>query len=76
LTSRRQALGHAQQLLQALSPAQQLKRGFCLLSDGKGVVVRSVQQLEKGSEVIAQLTDGQASAVVREIVYQAPEAKP
>jgi exonuclease VII large subunit len=76
LTTRRQALGHAQQLLQALSPAHQLKRGFCLLSDGKGVVVRSVQQLEKGGEVIAQLTDGQASAVVREILHQAPEAKP
>ena len=76
LNSRRQALGHAQQLLQALSPAHQLKRGFCLLRDDKGVVVRSVQQLEKGGEVIAQLTDGQASAVVREILHQAPEAKP
>ena len=76
VTSRRQSLGHAQQLLQALSPAHQLKRGFCLLRDGKGVVVRSVQQLEKGGEVIAQLTDGQASAVVREIQHQAPEAKP
>ena len=76
LTSRRQALGHAQQLLQALSPAHQLKRGFCLLRDGKGGVVRSVEQLEKGGEVIAQLTDGQASAVVREIQHQAPEAKP
>ena len=42
----------------------------------KGVVVRSVQQLKKGGEVIAQLTDGQASAVVREILHQAPEAKP
>jgi len=35
-----------------------------------------VKQLEQGGEIIAQLTDGQASAVVREIQHQAPEAKP
>ena len=74
VTSRRQSLGHARQLLQALSPAHQLKRGFCLLRNGKGVVVRSVQQLEQGGEVVAQLSDGQASAVVREILHQALEA--
>ena len=76
VTSRRQSLGHAQQLLLALSPAHQLKRGFCLLRNGKGAVVRSVQQLEQGGEVVAQLPDGQASAVVREIVHQALEANP
>ena len=76
VTSRRQSLGHAQQLLLALSPAHQLKRGFCLLRNGKGVVVRSVQQLEQGGEVVAQLPDGQASAVVREILHQAVEANP
>jgi exonuclease VII large subunit len=74
VTSRHQSLGHARQLLQALSPAHQLKRGFCLLRNGKGVVVRSVQQLEQGGEVVAQLSDGQASAVVREILHQALEA--
>ena len=73
--SRRQSLGHARQLLQALSPAHQLKRGFCLLRNGEGVVVRSIQQLEQGGEVVAQLSDGQASAVVREIIHQDLEAK-
>lgn len=73
--SRRQSLGHARQLLQALSPAHQLKRGFCLLRNGEGVVVRSVQQLEQGSEVVAQLSDGLASAVVCEIIHQDLEAK-
>lgn len=73
--SRRQSLGHAKQLLQALSPAHQLKRGFCLLRNGEGVVVRSIQQLEQGGEVVAQLSDGQASAVVREIIHQDLETK-
>lgn len=76
LTSRRQTLWHAQQLLQALSPAQQLKRGFCLLRNGKGDVLRSVRQLEPGGEFVAQLTDGQLSAVVREIQHQVLAAKP
>jgi exodeoxyribonuclease VII large subunit len=76
LNCRRQALGHAQQLLRALSPAHQLERGFCLLRNGDGVVVRSIHQLEKGAAVVAQLADGHLSAVVREISPQAPAATP
>ena len=76
LNCRRQALGHAQQLLRALSPGHQLERGFCLLRNSDGVVVRSVLQLEKGAAVVAQLTDGHVSAVVREINPQAPAATP
>ena len=76
LKCRRQALGHAQQLLRALSPGHQLERGFCLLRNSDGVVVRSVLQLEKGAAVVAQLTDGHVSAVVREINPQAPAATP
>jgi exodeoxyribonuclease VII large subunit len=76
LNCRRQALGHAQQLLRALSPAHQLERGFCLLRNGDGVVVRSVLQLEKGAAVVAELADGHVSAVVREISPQAPAATP
>jgi exodeoxyribonuclease VII large subunit len=73
---RRQELAHAQQLLRALSPAHQLERGFCLLRNGEGVLVRSVQQLEKGAAVVAQLSDGQVSALVREINPQTPTATP
>lgn len=73
---RRQELVHAQQLLRALSPAHQLERGFCLLRNGDGVLVRSVRQVEQGLAVVAQLSDGQVSAMVREISPQARAATP
>lgn len=73
---RRQELVHAQQLLRALSPAHQLERGFCLLRNGDGVLLRSVRQVEQGLAVVAQLSDGQVSAMVREISPQAPAATP
>lgn len=67
LASRRQALLQAQHLLQALSPDHQLARGFSLLRNPDGSLVRSIQQLHVGRSLVAQLSDGHATAVVRDI---------
>ena len=71
LASRRQALLQAQHLLKALSPEHQLARGFSLLRSPDGSLVRSIQQLHVGSSVVAQLGDGRAAAVVRDIQAEA-----
>ena len=65
--ARRQALSHARQLLQALSPDHQLARGYSLLRRSDGTLVRSLSQLEVGQTVVAQLADGHADLHVREI---------
>lgn len=70
LASRRQSLLQAQHLLQALSPEHQLARGFSLLRNPDGTLVRSVQQLQVGSSMLAQLWDGRVDAVVRDIQTQ------
>lgn len=72
LASRRQALLQAQHLLQALSPEHQLARGFSLLHTPDGSLVRTIQQLQVGRSVVAQLWDGRADAVVRDIQPEAP----
>jgi exodeoxyribonuclease VII large subunit len=67
IATRRQGLGHARQLLQALSPEHQLARGYSLLRRHDGTLVRSLQQLEVAQAVVAQLADGHAELQVREI---------
>jgi exodeoxyribonuclease VII large subunit len=67
IATRRQGLGHARQLLQALSPEHQLARGYSLLRRPDGTLVRSLQQLEIAQAVVAQLADGHAELQVREI---------
>ncbi len=72
LDSRREGLGLLSQLLQALSPEHQLARGYSLLRSSTGDLVRSIEQLQVGCQVVVELGDGRAEAEVREI---APKPK-
>ncbi len=67
LAARHQSLDHARQLLNALSPEHQLARGYCLLRDADGALVRSIRQLRVGHSVMVDLADGHINTEVREI---------
>jgi exodeoxyribonuclease VII large subunit len=58
------ALGRA---LQAVSPLNVLQRGYAILFDGEGAVVRSVKGTAPGMPVTARLQDGELLLQVREV---------
>ena len=58
LERRRWQLQSQGQLLQALSPKRLLKRGYCLLRQGEGQLLRSGAAVQKGDTLQAQLSDG------------------
>lgn len=60
--SRRRELAHRRALLEALSPQRLLSKGFCLIRDPSGQLVRSTSQLSTDQEVLIQLADGSADA--------------
>ena len=64
---RRRDLHQALALLRALSPQHLLERGFSLVRNGQGVLLRSVAQLSPGERLTVELADGRAEAEVREI---------
>ncbi|MBW4530125.1 MAG: exodeoxyribonuclease VII large subunit [Aphanothece saxicola GSE-SYN-MK-01-06B] len=65
LEQRQQWLAQQRQLLRALSPAHLLARGFSLLRDRDGRLLRSVVQLRPGDAVVAELADGRVSLQVQ-----------
>ena len=67
LTERRRDLAQAMALLRALSPAHLVERGFCLVRNEQGQLVRSVAQLAREQQLLLELTDGTALTEVREI---------
>jgi len=58
LEKNRSNLGSLEQRLEANSLSSSLQRGFTLLTDGKGGVIRSCEDLPPGKEVAAHLADG------------------
>jgi len=64
LEQRRQWLNQHLRLLEALSPHHLLARGFSLLRDGQGRLVRTVGTLNPGDAITIQLVDGLARAEV------------
>lgn len=62
IAARRRDLTHRRALLEALSPHHLLGKGFCLLRDRQGQLVRSITQLSVGQDLLAQLADGSADA--------------
>ena len=64
LEQRRQWLNQHQRLLEALSPHHLLERGFSLLRDGHGRLVRTVVALDPGEAITIQLVDGLVRAKV------------
>ena len=72
LSRRRQWLDQRRQLLQALSPRHLLARGFSLLRDSDGQVLRSVKQLQPGAGVTAELADGRVALLVKAVEPDGP----
>ena len=62
LQRHRRQLAQLGQLLEALSPHHLLKRGFCLVRDQGGQVVRSVDQIRADNLVNLHWSDGEAEA--------------
>jgi exodeoxyribonuclease VII large subunit len=50
--------------LRALSPLATMQRGFAIIQDDAGAVVRSVNQVETASQILARLPDGSVTAKV------------
>jgi len=67
LSETRQRLNIAAEKLNAFDPHQALNRGFALLEDENGRVLRSVQQVKLGQRVNARVSDGTISADVAEV---------
>jgi len=67
LSETRQRLNIAAEKLNAFDPHQALNRGFALLKDENGRVLRSVQQVKLGQRVNARVSDGTISADVAEV---------
>lgn len=67
LDRERQRLEHQRQLLRALSPRHVLERGFALLRDPQGKVVRSIQAVRPGDTVNVQLVDGSLDLLIQRL---------
>ena len=63
----RRRLEHQRQLLRALSPRHVLERGFALLRDTGGKVVRSIQSVRPGDTVSVQLPDGSLDLLIQRL---------
>lgn len=59
------------QLLEALSPEAALKRGYAIIRNLEGNVLKSGKSISVGDEVRLQLTDARLSAEVREVSHNA-----
>lgn len=64
LTARRAEWVHARRSLQALSPLAVLQRGFALVQDETGALVRSAAQLKPGANVETRLGNGSFQSTV------------
>jgi exodeoxyribonuclease VII large subunit len=60
-------VGHQLERVRAMSPQATLERGYSILLDRKGVAVRSVEQVEAGDDLLAQIADGQLRIEVLEL---------
>jgi exodeoxyribonuclease VII large subunit len=75
LARRREWLGQQRQLLQALSPHHLLARGFSLLRDSEGRLLRSVARIRPGDCLTAELADGRMALQVERIEPAAARAE-
>lgn len=51
--------------MKGLSPIDKLNKGYAILSDGKGKVIRSIEQVEEGDILHIEMTDGDLTACVQ-----------
>ena len=62
----RRQVEHLSTLLETLGPSATLQRGYAIVTDESGKVVRSTQQVEQGNRIAVALDDGQLRAKVEE----------
>ena len=72
LRDRQRDLGQAQRLLRALSPQHVLERGFCVVRDCEGGLVRSVAAMNLGQQLKLSLADGEAETTVQRLHPTSP----
>ena len=65
LASSRQQLEQRIELLQALSPQRLLERGFSLVHQADGQLVRSVRQVQSGDALQLMVADGRIDTIVQ-----------
>lgn len=74
---RRHVLGAQGQLLNSLGYKQVLARGYAVIRDDGGGVVRTVSAIAQGQKLVIELTDGRVEAVAGEAGGMArPSARP
>ncbi|MEI7665143.1 MAG: exodeoxyribonuclease VII large subunit [Synechococcaceae cyanobacterium ELA263] len=66
LGGQRQVLRQQRALLQALSPRHLLERGFALIRNHQGSLLRSINGLTEGDRITVELSDGLLTAEVRQ----------
>ena len=68
LSAPQQALAALAASLDALSPLKVLGRGFAVMTDGEGKILRRASEVEMGAEVTAALAEGALRCRVEEIL--------
>ena len=66
LRDNKRQVEHLSTLLETLGPSATLKRGYAIVTDESGKVVRSTQQVERGNSIAVALDDGQLRVKVEE----------
>ncbi|MES2901082.1 MAG: exodeoxyribonuclease VII large subunit [Pseudomonadota bacterium] len=67
LRQRRQALGALEAQLELLNPQRTLERGYAIVSDAKGQVLRNPAQLKAGATLQVRLAEGSAALGVASV---------
>jgi exodeoxyribonuclease VII large subunit len=67
MRGQKQRIHHLTTLLETLGPTSTLKRGYAIITDKTGSVVRSTTQTTLGERLDITLDDGQVGATVDEI---------
>ena len=73
LAAPRRKLGALAASVDALSPLKVLGRGYAMMTDQRGQVVRSVRDIQIDDDLSITLGDGTARCRVEETVYQEAE---
>ena len=67
LRDNRRQIEHLSTLLETLGPSATLKRGYAIVTDESGKVLRSAQHVEHGKKIKVALNDGHLRARVEEV---------
>jgi exodeoxyribonuclease VII large subunit len=76
LSARRTGFENLCSRLQSLSPLGVLQRGFAVVLDENGTLVRSVDQVVAGSKVQTRLSNGSFSSTIGTIAHDRTGADP